>query len=531
MQERLRAIAAAVQDLGAEGRRAEANCVAAFRTSPFGIAITTVTEGRFIEANDAYLHLVGYDREELIGHTVLELGIWARADARQRAVDQFLRTGRVSNWEGVFRRKSGEEFVGLFSAASLVQDGESLVLINMLDITDRRRTEDALGQQNEQLERRVQAHTADLDAERIRWKQVVEGIADEIWVSDAAGRISLVNLPAVTHMGLEEFQDKSVSQILESLEILNPDGQPRPPDQAPLLRSLRGEVVRGEEIMRHRATGRTRWRQFSAIPIRDAGGEIVGAVAIVQDITDRKQVEDELRRTVADLDRSNQELERFASVASHDLQEPLRMVASYTQLLAQRYGDRLDQDAHEFISFAVGGATRMQRLIQDLLAYSRVTTRGAGLAPTDSLVALDAALTNLRVAIQETGAVVTHEDLPTVWADVTQLTQVFQNLVGNALKFHGEAAPRVHVTATPQDGGWVLAVTDNGIGIDPQYFDRIFVIFQRLHPGHRYPGTGIGLALCQRIVERHGGRLWVESTPGQGSSFYFTLKAPERKQA
>jgi signal transduction histidine kinase len=242
------------------------------------------------------------------------------------------------------------------------------------------------------------------------------------------------------------------------------------------------------------------------------------------DITARKQAEENLKQTLAELERSNQELEQFAYVASHDLQEPLRMVSSFTQLLAQRYHDRLDQDAKEFIAFAVDGASRMQRLIQDLLAYSRVGTRGAGFAPTDADAALRAALGNLQAAIRETGAEVIHDPLPSVWADATQLTQVFQNLIGNAIKFHGDAPPRVRVSATPNGDDWVFAVADNGIGIDPQYCDRVFVIFQRLHSGDRYPGTGIGLALCQRIVQRHGGRLWVESTPGQGATFYFTMK-------
>lgn len=203
------------------------------------------------------------------------------------------------------------------------------------------------------------------------------------------------------------------------------------------------------------------------------------------------------------------------------------MVASYTQLLAQRYGDRLDPDAHEFIGFAVDGAARMRRLINDLLEYSRVTTRGDAPAPVDAQAALGEALTNLRSAIQETGGVVTAEPLPRVQADATQLSQLFQNLIGNALKFRGDAPPQVHISVTPWEGAWRFAVADNGIGIDPQYFDRIFAIFQRLHPSHRYPGTGIGLALCKRIVERHGGRLWVESTPGRGSAFYFTLPRTE----
>ena len=249
------------------------------------------------------------------------------------------------------------------------------------------------------------------------------------------------------------------------------------------------------------------------------------------DITERKRAEDTLQQTLAELRRSNHDLEQFASVASHDLQEPLRMVVGFTQLLARRYQDRLDADAREFIRFAVDGATRMQRLILDLLAYARVTRRAAGPEAADAAAALQAALQNLQAAIQDTGAQVTAEALPIVRGDGTQLTQVFQNLIGNALKFHGEAPPRVHVTATPQDDAWLFAVQDHGIGIEPQYFERIFRIFQRLHPTDRYPGTGIGLALCQRIVERHGGRIWVESTPGHGATFFFTLPRPEGKAA
>ena len=207
------------------------------------------------------------------------------------------------------------------------------------------------------------------------------------------------------------------------------------------------------------------------------------------------------------------------------------MVSSYTRLLAQRYQDRLDQDAREFIGFAVDGATRMQRLIQDLLSYSRISTRGAELVLTDSEAALRAALENLKAAIRDSAAVVSHDTLPVVLGDAPQLMQVFQNLVGNALKFRGEAPPRVHVAAALKDAEWVFSIADNGIGIDPQYFDQIFVIFKRLHPGHRYPGTGIGLALCQRIVQRHGGRIWVESTPGQGATFHFTLKRQEAQSA
>jgi light-regulated signal transduction histidine kinase (bacteriophytochrome) len=203
------------------------------------------------------------------------------------------------------------------------------------------------------------------------------------------------------------------------------------------------------------------------------------------------------------------------------------MVASYTQLLARRYGDQLDADAHEFIDYAVDGARRMQALINDLLAYSRVGTRGAEFTPTDCNQIVDQVVGDLGAAIEDEQAVVTRGDLPTINADTLQLSQLFQNLIGNAIKFHGERAPRVEVTAERRDRDWLFAVRDNGIGIEPEYADRIFVIFQRLHSRAEYAGTGIGLAICKKIVERHGGRIWMESTPGTGTTFYFTLPARE----
>ena len=244
-----------------------------------------------------------------------------------------------------------------------------------------------------------------------------------------------------------------------------------------------------------------------------------------REIVAREQTENELSALVDELRRSNAELEQFAYVASHDLQEPLRMVSSYTQLLARRYKGRLDDDADEFIGFAVDGANRMQTLINDLLQYSRVGTRGKELAPTDVSAVFDAACANLKRAIDESEAEVTSGELPAVMGDDVQLGQLFQNLIGNALKFRGEERPRVRVEAEPQnDQTWLFSVKDNGIGIAPEYRERIFVIFQRLHGRTEYSGTGIGLAVCKKIVERHGGRIWVESSPGEGSTFYFTLK-------
>jgi signal transduction histidine kinase len=232
----------------------------------------------------------------------------------------------------------------------------------------------------------------------------------------------------------------------------------------------------------------------------------------------------ELADRARDLERSNTELQQFAYVASHDLQEPLRTISSFTQLLAKRYRDRLDDKAREFIDFAVDGCKRMQVQINDLLAFSRVGTQGKPLVAVSCDAALDRVLKSFKVALDESQAVITRDFLPVVLADEIQLCQLLQNLIGNAMKFKGADVPRIHVSAVPDPLGWKIAVRDSGIGIAPEHGDRVFVIFQRLHTKTEYPGTGIGLAICKKIAERHGGRIWYEPTPGGGTTFYFTLQ-------
>lgn len=245
--------------------------------------------------------------------------------------------------------------------------------------------------------------------------------------------------------------------------------------------------------------------------------------AIVADITERKRAEAELQETLKELKRSNVELEQFAYVASHDLQEPLRAVAGMVQLLQKKYQGQLDEQADLYITYLVEAAARMQRLINDLLAYSRVGRRGQPFTPVNTAACLQLVLKNLAAVVQESRASITWDNLPTVAADSTQLSQLFQNLIGNALKFRGDKEPQIHLSAVKVANAWQFSVRDNGIGIEPQYFERIFQVFQRLHTREEYPGTGIGLALCQKIVERHGGVIWVESQVGQGSTFHFTL--------
>jgi light-regulated signal transduction histidine kinase (bacteriophytochrome) len=267
----------------------------------------------------------------------------------------------------------------------------------------------------------------------------------------------------------------------------------------------------------HQCSGPRQWTNFETNLLRQLANQISIALAQSQLLEHEVQQRHELAR-------SNADLEQFAYVASHDLQEPLRMVTSYLQLLERRYKDKLDQNANEFIAYAVDGATRMQSLINGLLSYSRVGSRGKQFEWVACEKLLEQAIANLQVAIAENHATITHDHLPTILADATQFVQLLQNLIGNAIKFRSEQPLQIQVGARPDNAStWLFWVRDNGIGIEAQYTQRIFLIFQRLHQRTQYPGSGIGLAVCKKIVERHGGQIWVESQPGQGSTFYFTI--------
>jgi PAS domain S-box-containing protein len=277
------------------------------------------------------------------------------------------------------------------------------------------------------------------------------------------------------------------------------------------------------EYGRRDAAGALHYISASGEPMFDEAGAFRGYRGVGRDVTARRSAQEELRAAHDELARSNSELEQFAYVASHDLQEPLRMVSSYTQLLGKRHGDKLDGDAREFMAYIVDGAARMKQLIEDLLAYSRVGTRGKDFKPVRLDAAVERARNNLRGALEDSGGEIVSDPLPEVQGDESQLVQLFQNLAGNALKFRAETRPEIRISGTETESEFVIAVQDNGIGIEPQYFERIFMVFQRLHDKGQYPGTGIGLAICKKVVDRHGGRIWVESAPGKGSRFVFTL--------
>jgi PAS domain S-box-containing protein len=383
---------------------------------------------------------------------------------------------------------------------------------------------ESVGNQIGQLMARREAEAAMRKSEA-RFRSLTELSSDWYWEQDADYRFTSMSrgLTEAIRMTQEAFLGKRRWDV----QLV---GMTPAQIEAHIAALDRRERFHDLEYGRRDASGALHWISVSGEPFHDDEGRFVGYRGIGKDITRRRLDEarlraahDELEQKAKELARSNEELQQFAYVASHDLQEPLRMVSSYTQLIGRRYGDKLDADGREFMAFIVDGAARMKQLIEDLLAYSRIGTRVHELRATDSGAALQKALSNLRGAQEASGAVVTHDPMPEVVADAAQLTQLFQNLIGNAMKFRGAEAPRIHVSAEATEQVWIFGVRDNGIGLDPQYADRIFMMFQRLHNRDEYPGTGIGLAICKKIVDRHGGRIWVESRPGCGATFGFTL--------
>jgi PAS domain S-box-containing protein len=375
-------------------------------------------------------------------------------------------------------------------------------------------------------------------------------VEEALRTSEARFRALVERIPAITYIEVVDSEEPAteflyISPQIETMSGYSPEewmadpglfsANLHPEDRERVLAEDERTEETGEpfsmEYRQFTRDGRVVWVRDVAFLVHDEDGEPLYWLSVQLDVTERKKAEEELAELVEELRRSNAELEQFAYVASHDLQEPLRMVASYTQLLARRYEGRLDSDADEFIGYAVDGANRMQTLINDLLTYSRVGTQGHELVPTDTGEVFGVACANLKRAIEESGAeVVSSEELPTVMGDQTQLVQLFQNLIANAIKFRREGvAPRVEVGAERStEEEWLFRVGDNGIGVEPQYAERIFRIFQRLHGKGEYTGTGIGLAVCKKIVERHGGRIWVDSELGEGTTFYFTLRPSQK---
>jgi light-regulated signal transduction histidine kinase (bacteriophytochrome) len=282
------------------------------------------------------------------------------------------------------------------------------------------------------------------------------------------------------------------------------------------------------ETKRRRKDGTLLDISLTISPVKDPRGNIIGASKIARDITEQLQIREALRKANERLAQSNADLEYFAYSASHDLQEPLRMISAYSAMLRRKYGNKLDEKADQYLSYLTEGSARMERLLRDLRAFTHVSTHSEPAPETDANAILRNVLTNLQVAIDENRAEVTSGSLPTVCLHEFQLEQLFQNIVGNAIHYRSEAAPRIHIKAEPDGEAWRFAIQDNGIGIAAEYKEKIFGLFKRLHTAVDYSGSGMGLAICQRIIERAGGRIWVESQLGKGSTFFFTLPAARR---
>jgi PAS domain S-box-containing protein len=449
----------------------------------------------------------GYLRDELVGQRITGIipqGFAERlvADGARSAADalaQQIGTGL----QLIGRRKNGSEFPIEIMLSPLESPEGILVTAAIRDISVRQKAENHLRQMEG------------------RYRGLLEAAPDAIVVVDAAGQIVLLNLQAEKKFGY--LRDELVGQRITGIipqgfaERLVADGTRSAAD------ALAQQIGTGLQLSGRRKDGSEFPIEIMLSPLESPEGILV--TAAIRDISVRQKAEDNLERTVGELKRSNNELEQFAYAASHDLQEPLRMVASFTELLAKRYKGRLDSDADDFIKYAVDGATRMRGLIQDLLTYSRAGVSTTAAVEISSERALGEALANLRTSVEESGAVVTHGAMPVVTMHAAQLTQIFQNLIGNAIKYRGAEAPRIHISSSRIGKDWNFAVRDNGVGIAPEYFDRIFVLFQRLHGSELVKGSGIGLAVCKKVLERLGGNIWVESQSTVGSTFHFAFPA------
>lgn len=513
-----------------------------FDTSFDGIVIMD-KEGNVLDANPRFAEMLGYTPEEILRLTVAD---W-EAQLISEELQQLMKEAMINN-QGILetqhQRKDGSIYDVEISYNVVEWEGEILRFCVCRDISLRKQAEEALKRSRDELEEQVQERTQELlqinnklqQRER-EFRTLVENTPDIITRHDRQYRYLYINpasiqqsrIPTVGYLGKKPSElsyPKEITDFWEAcLENVFTTGR---------IRIDEFQIVNVNEAKTY---------QTYIVPEFGDGESVESVITIARDITKLRKAEESARQLAEDLKRSNEELEQFAYIASHDLQEPLRAVASFTQMLAKRYRGQLDSKADTYIEFIIDGATRMQQMIQDLLSYSRVGRTELKLQSVDCNLLLERVKKDLQISIRETQAVITADSLPTITADANQLGNLLQNLINNSLKYRSETFPKIHISAkknklevqlenltqpsmpapTKIQEEWLFSIQDNGIGIKPQYAERIFGIFQRLHTSDEYPGTGLGLAICRKILERHEGRIWVESNPNQGSTFFFTI--------
>lgn len=468
----------------------------------------------YIEVNETATKRLGYSKEELLSMTPLDL--YLDNSTIKKMVSELLEKG-YSIAENIQVTKDGRQIPVELNTHLFKLKGKNVVLSISRDITERKKAEKAL---KESVESKSKILNALIESEE-KLNATIESSPDSITVADLNLKITSCNQATVVMYGASS-KDEIIGLRIPDL-VVPKYHQLITETMSRLLREMKSVIL---EVELYRKDNSIFPAEISANVVKDVNGKPIYFVGITKDISYRKNAEREREALINDLKRSNEELQQFAYVASHDLQEPLRTIASFTELIERRYRGQLDKDADEFIEFIVDGTNRMQAMIKDLLQYSRVQTKGGEFTTTDIQKALDHALSNLKVSIEENNAEITHDKLPTVIADEKQFIQLFQNLISNAIKFRKEEEPpKIHISARKdqEKNEYVFSVSDNGIGMDPEQSKRIFEIFQRLHTRDEYKGTGIGLAVAKKIVERHGGRIWVESWPGKGTTFYFAI--------
>jgi PAS domain S-box-containing protein len=502
-----------------------------------GITVQTA-DGVIIYANQAAAELTGYTSAETLVNTTpadrARIYTLLGEDDQVLSEDQRPRARVFSTGQTASRllklkfnpplpsTSSSEDFrwIQLRTAPVFDERRQTKVAVNILrDVTERH---------NFEIEMESLAKLA--ESSRRRLDSIISNLPGMVYENEfdpATGqqRNTYISPYAVTMFGYDADRLKNDPDLWQML--VHPDDVPAMAEE--LGKQLAVGNTGRVTYRAFRSDGRLIYCEQMFTLLKDADGRPIGTAGLVLDVSERKLAEEEAKQFAEELRRSNAELEQFAYVASHDLQEPLRMITSYLQLIEQRFTGQLDSDAREFIGFAVDGAARMKSLIIDLLTYSRVQRAKLDFGLVSMKSVLDQATSNLKVTIDECQAQITSDQLPDVTANQGQMIQLMQNLIGNALKFRRELPPKIHISCEKGKTEWIFAVRDNGIGIEEEYKDRIFVIFQRLHGRDQHPGTGIGLAVCKKIIERHNGRIWVESKVGEGASFYFTLPFKMRK--